>query len=151
MTVIAWDGTTLAADKRACNGNTIYTTTKIFRVGTCLLGAAGHASFCEQIIAWFKAGENPSDFPAAQRDKDDWAGLLVIRGDGTINKYERTPYPHTFEDKQIAIGSGCEFAKAAMHLGCTAAQAVEVAIALDCSCGNGVDTLTLVEETEVWI
>ena len=33
MTVIAWDGRTLAADKRAVfGGNLILTTTKIFRV-----------------------------------------------------------------------------------------------------------------------
>ncbi len=143
MTVIAWDGTTLAADKRACHGSTIYTTDKIYRVGGCLVGYTGTAAFGEQILAWFRGGEIPSEFPAAQRDKDDWAGLLVIRANGVVQKYERTPHPHTFTDTHVSVGSGCDYAKAAMHLGCTAAQAVEVAIALDMTCGNGVDTLTL--------
>lgn len=150
MTVIVWDGITLAADKRACHGDTIYTTTKIFKARGCLVGYAGHASFGQQMLAWFNAGEIPVDFPNTQRDKDDWAGLLVIRPDGTVQKFERTPYAHTFHDKQVAIGSGSDFAKAAMHLGCTAEQAVGVASAMNISCGNGVDTLTLEPELEPW-
>lgn len=143
MTVIAWDGKTLAADKRACIGSMIRTTTKIFRVGDCLVGYSGEACFGEQMVAWFKAGAKVDDFPAAQRDKDDWCGLLVIHPDGKIAKYERTPYPLCFEDGQFAFGSGRDYALAAMYCGKTAAEAVEVTCALDNGCGNGVDTLEL--------
>ena len=84
-----------------------------------------------------------ADFPPSQRDKDDWAGMLVILRDRRIARYERTPYPVFYEDETFAIGCGRDFALAAMHLGKTAREAVEVAIALDSGCGNGIDALTL--------
>lgn len=142
MSVIAWDGHTLAADKRASMGTLIRTTTKIFRSGDALVAYAGDAVFGEEMRAWFDQGAKPEDFPASNRDKDDWAGLLVIRKGKPIQRYERTPYPLSFEDDQFAIGCGRDFALAAMYLGKTAREAVEVAIALDSGCGNGIDTLT---------
>lgn len=143
MSCIAWDGYTLAADKRASLGTLIRTTTKIYRSGDALIGYAGGADFSEQMRAWFDRGAKPDDFPESQRDKEDWAGLLVIRKGQPIARYERTPYPVYFDDKQFAIGCGRDFALAAMYLGKTAREAVEVAIALDSGCGNGIDTLTL--------
>ena len=144
MSVIAWDGHTLAADKRASFGNLIRTTTKIFRCRDGgLLAYAGDASFGEQVRAWYEAGAVAADFPPSQRDKDDWAGMLVILRDRRIARYERTPYPVFYEDETFAIGCGRDFALAAMHLGKTAREAVEVAIALDSGCGNGIDALTL--------
>lgn len=41
-----------------------------------------------------------------------------------------------------AIGTGRDYARAAMHLGRNAVEAVQVAILFDENCGNGVDTLT---------
>lgn len=143
MTVIVWDGKTLAADKRACNGTLIRTTTKIFKINGCLLGYAGDPSFGNQMVAWFADGEKPESFPQQQRDKDDWIGLLVIRPDKTIHKYERAPHPIEFEDEHFAFGCGRDFALAALHCGKTAREAVEIACLFDNGCGNGVDTLTL--------
>jgi 20S proteasome alpha/beta subunit len=141
VSVIAWDGTTLAADKRATLGSLIRTTTKIFRVGDALCAYAGSAAGGEEMLAWFRDGAKPESFPASQRT-DEWSGLLVVRK-GEILKYEQAPYPLRFEDKFIAIGCGRDFAMAAMHLGHDARTAVEVAIALDSGCGNGIDALTL--------
>ena len=93
------------------------------------------------MLAWYRNGAVPADFPAAQRT-EEWAGLLVIRK-GEILKYERGPYPVRFEDKFFAVGCGRDFALAAMYLGHSARRAVEVAIALDSGCGNGVDVLEL--------
>ena len=141
MSVIAWDGHTMAADKRACIGTLIRTTTKICRVGDALCAYAGDAAGGEEMLAWFKAGAKPADFPPGQRT-DEWSGLLVVRR-GEILKYERNPYPVRFDDKFFSIGCGRDFALAAMHLGHDARTAVEVAIALDSGCGNGIDTLEL--------
>lgn len=147
MSVIAWDGTTLAADKRMSNGTLIRTTTKIFRAREALVGYTGDADCGEAMLAWFEAGANKAEFPETQRDKDLWAGLLVIWEDGTIWKYERTPHPLRLPPQQFAVGSGRDFALAAMHLGKSAAEAVEVAIHFDSGCGNGVDVLTHKPET----
>ena len=141
MTVICWDGTSLAADKLATYGNISCTITKIFRIKGSLIGFAGSVAFGEQMLAWIEGGENPSDFPAGQRDKDDWAELLIIRPDKKIQAYSRTAYPITYEDTQFAIGSGGDLALAAMYCGKNAAEAVLVASALSAHCGNGVDTL----------
>jgi ATP-dependent protease HslVU (ClpYQ) peptidase subunit len=142
MSVIAWDGVSLAADKRASLGSLIRTTTKIFRVGDCLVAYAGDAAAGEEVLAWFASGADPATFPVAQRDKDNWAGLLVVHRDGEMWKYERTPYPVKFPPQTMAIGCGRDFALAAMHCGKTAAEAVEIACVFDSNCGNGVDVLT---------
>lgn len=143
MTCIAWDGKTLAADKRACFGGTINTVTKIRRIGQVLVGGSGETSFIGAMFDWIEKGRLPADFPASQRDEKDWQPVLVIEADGSVSLYERTPFPVRYEQKFAAIGSGREYARAAMHLGKTAQEAVEVAIALDSGCGNGIDTLTL--------
>lgn len=141
MTCIAWDGKTLAADKRACWDGLINTTTKIHRIDGLLIGGSGESSFIGAMIEWIRAGRDHEKFPKSQSDKDDWQPILVVERDGTTAIYERTPYPVRFEQSHIAIGSGREFARAALHLGKTAREAVECAIALDSRCGNGVDVL----------
>lgn len=143
MSVIVWDGKYLAADKRAVlSGTLIRTTTKIFDLGEVLAAYAGDACEGEEMLAWFKGGADPAGFPASQRDKDTWGGLLTVRPDGSIWKYERTPYAVKFPPQQFAIGSGRDFALAAMYCGRSAVEAVEVACVFDCGCGNGVDVLT---------
>ena len=141
MSVIAWDGQRLAADKRASIGSLIRTTTKVFRLPATLAGYTGDADAGEEILAWFKAGHDPKTFPESQRNKDTWAGLLIIWPDGVLWKYEHAPYPICFPPQQFAVGSGRDFALAAMYLGKTAAEAVEIACHFDSSCGNGVDVL----------
>ncbi len=143
MTVIAFDGRTLAADKRALIGGLSRSTTKIHRVGASLVGFAGDGAQGMEMLAWLRKGAKPVAFPESQRDDDDWASVIVVRPGGFIDLYERTPYPIRYEDKIFAVGSGRDFALAAMHLGLSAKQAVEVACVFDPGCGNGVDELRL--------
>jgi 20S proteasome alpha/beta subunit len=149
MTVVAWDGKTLAADKRASYGGMICTVTKIFRVGDLLVGGAGELPFVLAMVEWVRNGRKVDEFPADQRGKDDWQPLLVIEPGGAPLLYERTPCPVRYEQPCIAIGSGREYACAAMHCGKSAREAVDVAIALDSACGNGIDTLELQMNGEV--
>lgn len=143
MTCIAWDGKALAADKRTSSNGMVSVVTKIHRIGEVIVGGAGDATFIGAMLEWVREGRDPRAFPAEQRNKDDWQPFLVIEKDGTPSLYERTPHPVRFEQKHVAIGSGREFARAAMFLGKSAREAVEVACALDCGCGNGIDELTL--------
>lgn len=142
MTVIAWDGKTLAADKRASCSGLSRTVTKIRRIGDLLVGGSGDFDRVVAMFAWIEAGCKAEDFPAFQRDQDMSADMLVIDG-GKVLKYERTPHPITFEDAYFAMGSGRDYALAAMWLGQDARHAVIVASQLDVNCGNGIDTLTL--------
>ncbi|MCA7945571.1 hypothetical protein [Burkholderia vietnamiensis] len=143
MTVVAWDGKTLAADKRGDAGGLQRTTTKIFRFDGGLFGSAGSASRGAELFAWICAGANPDTVPAFQLSLEEYQSAMVVRSDGTVWLYGCSGHPFRMEDQFHAIGSGRDFAIAAMHLGRTAAQAVEVATLFETGCGNGIDTLEL--------
>lgn len=143
MTVIAFDGKTLAADKQASFGGLLRTVTKIHRIGSLLVGGSGEVAFIGNMLEWIRNGRDPATFPASQRDKDDWQPIMVVEPDGCMLIYERSPHPVRWQDRFGAIGSGRDYAMAAMHLGRSAAEAVGVACALDAGCGNGIDTLEL--------
>ena len=145
MTIVAWDGRTLAADKRSTVAGLVRTVTKIWRVNGTLVGGCGDAAFVLAVVDWLRAGADPAKYPASQRDKDDWQPVLVIDTDGRPMLYERSPFPIKYEDPFCAMGSGRDYAMAAMHLGKTAAEAVAIASLFDNGCGNGCDTLTLTE------
>lgn len=149
MSVVVWDGNYLAADKRASFGSLIRTATKIFRLNNSLVGYVGDLDAGEELLAWFKDGQDPAKFPLTQRDKDNWVGLLVVKSDRSLLKYERTPYPIKIQDRQYAIGSGRDFAYAAMYCGRTAVEAVNIACIFDSTCGNGVDVLSFEEPLKI--
>lgn len=141
MTVIAWDGETLAADRRATSGGGIArTVTKIQKHGDVLLGVTGNWDVAAEMREWFKAGAVPADFPAKARDGD--ATLIVIRR-GRIETFNEGPYSMPVEEEKAAWGSGRDYAEATMYLGGSAVQGVQVASHFQADCGNGFDTLTL--------
>lgn len=141
MTVIAWDGKTLAADKRAVNGSLIRTTTKIFKVYDLIVAVAGKFDYGLQMVDWVQKGRNPEAYPKCQSDTENWVSLLVVEN-GKLLVYEMTPFPLIFEDAHYATGFGRDFAMAAMHVGYDAPGAVRIACELSADCGNGVDFFT---------
>lgn len=143
MTVICWDGQTLAGDKRTNFGTGHATTTKVRRIGDLLIGCAGSTAKIMEFHAWVERGRKPEDLPVFQKDAKECVEALVIEPDGTVLCYSDSAYPFKVENRFWAIGSGREFAMGAMYCGCTASAAVGVASALDINCGNGIDTLTL--------
>lgn len=141
MSVIAWDGETLAADRRFLfSGTLIRTGPKISRVNNCLVGYTGSIDAGECLLHWFRSGKEPEKFPEIQKDEQN-AQLLVITPSKSIMIFERTPHPTILDNQHFAIGRGQDFAMAAMYLGKTAEEAVAVACALDSTCGNGIDVL----------
>jgi hypothetical protein len=144
MTVIAWDGKTLAADKRALNNSFASTVTKIFRADAdTLIGIAGNLARGIEIMRWIAAGSVVGNFP--KETTDDWTVLLVIHRDGTVEKYESREYPFVIEERFCVTGSARDFALMAMHLGHGARKAVELTCELSMDCGNGIDVLTFEE------
>lgn len=147
MTVIAWDGKILAADKRL---STLLprTVTKIRRTKNgSLIGCAGDLGPCMEIMAWYEFGAHPDMFPPGLRDNSKANVILEITQNGKIKLYNKSPYPIIIEDKCMAIGSGRDFAITAMYLGKNAREAVEITNELIAECGNGVDTLELNQNT----
>lgn len=144
MTVIAWDGSTLAADKQSTFAGLPRTTTKIHRAKDgSLMGATGTTAVCAALRNWYDAGAVSADFPDPKGD----AGLLVVRPNGELLLWDGNATPIRIEDKFHAMGSGRDFAIAALHLGHTAREAVEVACKYDVYCGRGIDEMDLNEAT----
>jgi ATP-dependent protease HslVU (ClpYQ) peptidase subunit len=141
MTVIAWDGKALAADKRSTIAGMAATTTKIHRVFGELVGFSGSGSHAAELLEWVKGGRKPEAFPR-RADADEAAGTLIIDKQRRILQFAwNSPNPEIIEDAFFARGAGRDYAMAAMHLGCDARKAVEVACVFDTSCGNGIDVL----------
>lgn len=143
MTVIVFDGVTMAADKLAVSGTGRTTVSKIFRFGTSLIGLSGNMSVAMELMAWFCSGVHAEDFPASARDDANGVCMLVVQKDGVIFCFERTPFPYRIHDKKCAIGCGAEMAMVALDLGSTAVKAVEAVSRHNINCGNGVDALNL--------
>jgi len=147
VTVIAWDGRTVAADKRALCGGLHYTTTKLRRVQIGdhipeVLAWTGDQDAGELMAVWYAAGADVSKWPECQKDKDTWCRLLVFDRYGA-RMYERLPVAVKIEDAFSAWGSGRDFALAAMHLGKTASEGVAIACLFEIGCGNGIDVAVL--------
>lgn len=147
MTVIAWDGRTLAADRQACYGQQILPTTKIFccehRGEKVLLGVTGDLSVGLEMVAWYKAGVIAKDYPDSNRDPDKGASLHVVLSDGSFWRFESSPEPWKVEGAFCAFGSGAEGALVALACGKSAKEAVELVSRFNSTCGCGVDTLEL--------
>lgn len=140
MTTIAWDGTTLAADRRITSGTVTYSTTKIRRTEDGrLIGATGDFGVCGQLLDWLEGGGLR---PQCQ-DSDRWVIALEVMPDGTAWMHNRDSR-WMVEDDFVAVGSGRDYAMATMALGHDAHRAVEIAARFDPGTGNGVDALRLV-------
>lgn len=150
MTVIAWDGKTLAADKQATNCGNPYKVTKIYKLlegpdAGALVAFSGSGVHAFELLEWFRNGRVKEMFPKSRaHDPDDGAGAIFIDCKKKIHLYTHySPFAEVIEESLYARGSGRDYALAVLHLGETAKRAVEVACALDVSCGLGIDTLTL--------
>lgn len=140
MTVIVWDGTTLAADKRGMTGGLTYRVTKIMRQGDTLIGISGHLGHGLAVADWLAGGRDPAKYPAVEGD--DRSYVLVVHRDGLLERFEGSRYPIVVAERYHAIGGARDFAVAALYLGRNAHEAVAVACALSAECGDGIDTLT---------
>lgn len=144
MTVIAWDGRTLAADKQATVAGMVSTATKIHRLDDGLVAFSGSGAHAAELLHWFKSERRPESYPRRDPDSDSGAGSLFITRSGQVLMYSQSsPFPELVEDKFFARGAGRDYAMAAMHLGCDARRAVEVACMFDVSCGMGIDILEM--------
>lgn len=106
------------------------------------MGFAGSGSHASALLEWFGGGKDPEKWPVG---KDGECDAIFISKHGEVFGYSGKGGPHQerYENRFVAMGSGRDYALAAMHLGHSAKEAVEVACALDVFCGNGIDVLEL--------
>ena len=145
MTIIVWDGKTLAADKQTTMFGQKVKHCKIQKWKGNLFGCSGTGVLNEAMMEWFKDGANPELFPEnIEIGSDENCHMLVITPEAQILYYEECPYPMDFtQNGKLAIGCGAPYAYGAMSMGADAIRAAEVACENDANCGMGIDTLTL--------
>jgi ATP-dependent protease HslVU (ClpYQ) peptidase subunit len=142
MTIVCWDGETLASDSRICSGTTIVDDRhkKIFKIsgeyeGDSLLaiGLSGVVSQWGYVIQQLKSGE--------PFDQDHEVSAIVIGKLYSYNVEAGQRFLGQYSKKiQLVVGSGQDFALSAMRLGLNAEQAVKHTIKHDASCGGRLQT-----------
>ncbi len=141
MTTIAFDGTTMAADT-LCVDNWGFPTAahKIMRGTDYLVGGSGPLGTIKRW--WNGVGEY---WPAAKVIEHgypehldrDWPHIMLATKNGiwqlSQNAFIEVTHQH------FAIGSGRDYAIAAMHLGKSAEEAVRLAMQYDTGTGGDID------------
>lgn len=134
MTTIAFDGTTLAADTKNCVGGMPFPSTKAFRLKDGrLFGGSGCAEDCVAVKEWLDGGDKPT--------VKEFAALL-IEGE-QVYRLEDRLIKIPVEARFHAVGSGRDYAMAAMHLGKTAREAIEIASLYDIYTGAPITELRI--------
>lgn len=139
MTTIAWDGYTLVSDRQMTTSGVRYETTKAHRLKDgSLFASCGSVDLNAAVRAWLNdEGEKPSI------DKDDDFDGLLIKPDGSAWTISKKLVLVKVESKCVATGSGRDFALAAMAMGRSSKDAVQLACTLDIWSGMGLTELTL--------
>ena len=132
MTVVVWDGISIACDSRMTGGYIKDDTQKIFKLGNRHIGVAGTYSAALLAIQWMK--DKTKDKPKLETQDDNEFEAIEIR-DGKCYYYDENLIESPVS-APYAIGSGCQFAMAAMWLGHDAKTAVNTAKKFDESCGG---------------
>jgi len=138
MTVIAWDGAILAADKQITYGDTIKTCTKIFKVGDDAVAFCGTNATAMRLLDWYRSGSDKKKWPESLQMGDYYCEMIVANKDG-VKVYQQQPYPTFVEGHFTAWGAGREVAIGAMAMGADAVRAVEIASYHCEGCGRGID------------
>jgi hypothetical protein len=139
MSVVVWDGKTLAADRQGDSGGTAFTIKKLFKLkGGEIVAFVG--AYCNglMVLEWYEAGAKKEEWPDCQKT-DDWV-TFIVASDKECFYYQRSPTPISVMDKFRAWGSGEDIALGAMEMGANAIKAVAVASKYDSLCGRGCDS-----------
>ena len=140
MSVVAWDGKTLAADRAVNYSGTVMESRKSMRLedGT-ILAWSGRAGSGWAMVEWFKCGADLEHYPSFQSNENDWVLLIVVRPGEKPVYYEQAPAVIPVFANYCAWGVGMDLALGAMAAGADARRAVEIACIHEASCGFGVD------------
>ena len=142
MSVVAWDGTHMAADRQATCGDMRRRTVKLVRSkdGKRVFSWTGTESLGRILMAWYEDGRDPAKWPAAQATTD-WTRMLVAHKD-RIEEWQQHPAPTIHPIGRIAAwGSGRDFAMGALATGSSAKHAELIASRYNVACGMGVTVM----------
>lgn len=137
MSVIAWDGHTLAAD---CQGTCAGMRNRTHKIKSLpngdLLAWTGEQDKGLVLFKWYESGCDPKTWPDFQKG-ENWTRLIIIHG-GKAFTLEQYPELIPVLDAFMAWGAGADFAMGAMAMGADAAKAVKIASRFSVHCGMGI-------------
>ena len=136
MTTIAARASTgeIAADSMVSGDDSFYLVEKLRKGQESIYGGCGD---WDKLLKFYNSLESGADL-----DSDTDVTVLELRSDG-IWIYESTIIPAKIKNDFWAIGTGANFAIAAMHLGLSPAEAVKLACLYDTSSHEPIDVMTL--------
>lgn len=139
MTTIIVHGDKMLCDGQITSGERIdsYNFKKIRKINGCVIGGAGRLSSVLAFFDWFDTYSNSLSVKSSAPEveimipeginDDDFTGLVMFT-DGEVFLYEggKRCYP-VFNPNYYAIGSGADWALAALDAGATPEEALEIA------------------------
>jgi 20S proteasome alpha/beta subunit len=148
MTVVAWDGKTLACDSQISDGSfNVANVKKIKKVDGWLIGGAGDLDLNTLFLDTFTPkpillGKHIQPLTVSGRN-EDFEGIIIspkkivyyLETSGIVTKLGKVPF--------MAIGCGTSIAMTALDLGADARTAVKLAIKYRQGCGGKIHTLKL--------
>lgn len=142
MTTIAWDGTTLAADRAAWSSGNKYRVRKVARIKApdgrrFLVAGSGDGSYASHLLAWMKGGPHPGAYP----DAGNFTIAVVIDEQRRIWRLDSNLRYMRVRERIHACGAGQDYAIGALEAGASARRAVEIAIKRSDYAGLGVDSV----------
>lgn len=131
----------MAADRRVTFGNTISSVKKLFCIDNDIVGIAGTVTDQQNFLFWYESlSKDPASYPEMH---DGSTAIVYSDADKCLYKYEKSPHPIKIEAAFFAIGSGRDFAIAAMHCGKSAYEAAQIACLYDAYCGGWIDQIVI--------
>lgn len=138
MTIIVWDGTSLAADRQSSVGDMTTTCEKIRKLDDGRLFAYSGSEGL--VLAMAEHLLTGSPWPTVVGDEG--ATLVVVNTNGEVVYYtSNRPTAVKVHQSWFTWGSGREFAAGALAMGADARRAAEVACQLCHYCGCGIDVM----------
>lgn len=109
-----------------------YPTRKLVRGPGLVAGASGHGGDCARFLEWAAGGFKSKEEPKwRDTTTDDQVIAIVVKADGIYCWSIGDPEPEKIEADFFAVGSGGKAAHAAMLLGKSPQEAVELACRVD--------------------
>lgn len=136
MSVVVWDGVTLACDSDMNDGQVKLPFKKIWEQNwgkfRKLYGVCGPIHECMKLRAWVEQGLAPAEFPELSLETH----LVEVTSSLAVFRYTNNGILNV--TGKLAVGSGRDFAYGAMFMGANAEEAVRAAIKYSASCSGEV-------------
>lgn len=141
MTVIVWDGHTLAVDRAAVRETTTHRAPKSWVSNNSVLAGTGTADEVRQLVEWYKNGANKLLFPKYLMFSHNPPEMVTVDASLGLTRYSQMEtVVHGFN--ACAFGDGADFAYGALACGASASKAALAACKFSTTCSPPIDVYT---------